>query len=77
MTIHQDVDLYAGLFDGDERGALTLAQDRVAWVQIVRGKINVAGQQLSAGDGVTISALSEIVFKLGEDAEVLVFDIPA
>ena len=77
VTIHRDVNLYAGLFDEGEEASLKLEPGRVAWVQVVRGEINVAGNQMEAGDGVAISDLCEIVLKDGKDAEVLVFDMAA
>lgn len=75
ITIHQDVNLYAGLFDGDERATLKVGPDRIVWVQVVRGEINVSGSQLNAGDGVAITELDEISLSYGKDAEVLVFDM--
>ena len=77
VTIHQDVDLYAGLFDGGESASLKIDSDRVVWVQIARGSIDVAGARMSAGDGAAIKDVSEIIFKNGDDAEVLVFDMTA
>ncbi|MEM9495949.1 MAG: pirin family protein [Pseudomonadota bacterium] len=77
ITIHQDADLYGGLFDGDETAALPLAEGRLAWVQVARGEITVAGERVSAGDGVSIRDVDEITFENGADAEVLVFDMTA
>ena len=75
VTIHQDVDLYAGLFDGEEKTTLPLREGRVAWVQVARGEIDVAGLHLAAGDGATIKNVSDITFENGANAEVLVFDM--
>ena len=75
VTIHQDVNLYSGLFDGDERATIQLQPGRLAWVQVARGAVTVAGERLETGDGVAIEDLPEITFEQGDDAEVLLFDM--
>src|SRR5204863_245324 len=40
VVIHQDVRLYAGLFDGDEAATLSLAPGRRAYVHVARGRIS-------------------------------------
>ncbi|OZI60938.1 pirin family protein [Bordetella genomosp. 11] len=76
VLIHQDARLYAGLFDGEERATLTLADGRRAWIHVARGKVTANGKPLVAGDAVAVEDESEIVLEQGEDAEVLVFDLP-
>lgn len=75
VTIHQDVDLYAGLFDGGESASFDLRSGRVAWVQVARGNITVAGKDLRAGDGLAIDEAGAFEISKGEDAEILVFDM--
>ena len=77
VIIHQDVNFYAGLFNGDEQATLRLTSGRLAWVQVARGAITVAGQQMTAGDGVALRDVDEVTLKDGNDAEVLVFDMTA
>jgi hypothetical protein len=76
VKIHQDARLYAGLFDGAETGALELASGRCAYVQVARGSVEVNGEPLAAGDAAKITDTARIVLARGEDAEVLVFDLP-
>ena len=76
VTIHQDVNLYAGLFEAGESATLALAPGRGAWVQVARGAITLNGKRLGEGDGA--SAVEEPSLSLaGTDtaAEVLVFDL--
>ncbi|CUI78172.1 MULTISPECIES: pirin family protein [unclassified Achromobacter] len=75
MTIHQDVRLYAGLFDGDESATLELAPGRRAWVHVARGSLTVNGVVLAAGDAVAISDETRVALSGGDNAEVLVFDL--
>lgn len=76
VSIHQDARLYAGLFNGDERAELPLAADRLTYVHLVRGKLTVNGQALETGDALQLAKEERLVVEAGEDAEVLVFDLP-
>lgn len=75
VTIHADARLYAGLFDGDERAELALDPARPAYVHLIRGRLEVNGQALSAGDALTLRDESRLTLAGGQDAEVLVFDL--
>jgi redox-sensitive bicupin YhaK (pirin superfamily) len=76
VTIHQDARVYAGLFDADERAMLPLAAGRKAYLHLVRGKLTVNGTPLAAGDALKASAVADLVLEKGQDAEVLLFDLP-
>jgi redox-sensitive bicupin YhaK (pirin superfamily) len=76
VSIHADARLYAGLFDGAEAAALPLAPGRIAYVHLVRGALTVNGQALAAGDALQLGELARIEISAGQDAEVLVFDLP-
>ncbi len=76
VRIHQDVRIYAGLFDGSERADLPLAANRRAYVHLARGALKVNGVALSAGDGLKVTDVSALTLSNGEAAEVLVFDMP-
>ncbi|MFZ1389764.1 MAG: pirin family protein [Thiolinea sp.] len=69
--------LYASLLEAEVERDYSLASDRLAYVFVASGSVEFAGETLTAGDGVAISANSS--FKLiGKDAaEVLLFDLPA
>jgi redox-sensitive bicupin YhaK (pirin superfamily) len=77
MTIHADAALYSGLFDGDERAELALNPARKGYVHLIRGALEVNGQQLSAGDAVMLENENRITLTKGSNAEVLVFDLLA
>lgn len=76
LTVHQDVDVYAGLL-GAQPVVHDTHTDRLIWVQVARGALSVDGERLSAGDGAAIRNVSAITFSDGDDAEVLVFDMAA
>jgi quercetin 2,3-dioxygenase len=75
VTIHADARLYAGLFDGGERAELALDPQRLAYVHVARGTVNVNGRALAAGDAVGLSEEPRLVIDNGHAAEVLVFDL--
>jgi quercetin 2,3-dioxygenase len=76
VSMNQDALLYAGLFDGAERADLPLAAGRRGYVHVARGKIEVNGQRLDAGDALKLDGVKTIELKGGREAEVLVFDLP-
>jgi redox-sensitive bicupin YhaK (pirin superfamily) len=76
VTVHQDVLLYAGHFDGSEVATMPLAVGRKAWVQMVRGAVILNGIALEEGDGVAVEGEPELQLLGGRGAEILVFDLP-
>ncbi|MDP5116135.1 MAG: pirin family protein [Burkholderiaceae bacterium] len=75
VKIHADAALYAGLFDKDEKASLAIGSDHKAYVHLIRGQLQVNGQQLQAGDALLLDGESRIELTKGQDAEVLVFDL--
>ena len=76
VRIHRDADLYAALVDGSESLAFTPRAGRRVYVHLVRGKAEVNGQPLDAGDAVKLSGGDNALrIERGRDAEVLVFDL--
>jgi redox-sensitive bicupin YhaK (pirin superfamily) len=75
ITVHQDVDLYAGIFDAGTGGRLELRPGRHAWVQVARGALTLNGVALGQGDGAAVSDESSLDLVAADEAEVLVFDL--
>jgi len=75
VHLHQDVKLYAGLFDGDESASLTVPAGHKVYVHVARGEISVNGKSLGAGDALKAVDEKEIALAHGIGAEVLVFDL--
>jgi len=76
VKIHQDVAVYAGLFDGAESATLELGTGRKAYVHAARGSVTANGQELAAGDALKLADVDAVSIEHGKDAEVLVFDLP-
>jgi redox-sensitive bicupin YhaK (pirin superfamily) len=77
VLIHQDARVYAGLFDAGERAELDVAPGRMLYVHLARGAVTANGTALSAGDALEMTASAKLTLEGGQDAEVLVFDLPA
>ncbi len=75
VVIHQDVALYAGLFDGAERAVHAVQAGRRVYVHVARGTVDVNGEHLEAGDALKAESVDKIVIENGKDAEVLLFDL--
>jgi len=76
VRIHQAARVYAGLFDGQEKTQLAIADDRQAYVHVARGSIAANGIALHAGDALKLRDVAELHVSRGENAEVIVFDLP-
>lgn len=76
VKINQDVALYASILADGESVTHELAESRHAWIQVVKGSVEVNGTRLDASDGAAISEEDriEIVSKAVE-SEFLLFDL--
>lgn len=75
LRINQDVDLMIGRFNAGDRGTYELKPDRHAWLQVATGKIDLNGQELSAGDGAAISNEKTLALTGKDASQVLLFDL--
>jgi redox-sensitive bicupin YhaK (pirin superfamily) len=76
VLIHQDVRVYAGLLDGAEEAALTVAPGRRIFVHVARGQLTANQVLLGAGDALKFTEGARLALAKGHEAEVLVFDLP-
>jgi redox-sensitive bicupin YhaK (pirin superfamily) len=72
----QDVRLYASLLSAGTTVDVGLPPNRHAWVQVLRGDLDVNGQSLRSGDAAGVSDETQLNLKAREDCEFLVFDLP-
>jgi redox-sensitive bicupin YhaK (pirin superfamily) len=76
VTINQDVKLYASILAKDETISHEIAENRHAWIQIIKGEIDLNGETLNVGDGAAISDESLLKIKSAADeTEFLLFDL--
>lgn len=75
LRVRQDMNIYAGLFDGAEQQTVALDADRYAYIHVARGGITINGISFKEGDGARVRNESSLTFTDGKDAEVLLFDL--
>jgi redox-sensitive bicupin YhaK (pirin superfamily) len=75
VRIHADARIYSGCFDGAQSADLALDPARKAYVQVLRGALQVNGMALATGDALLIEQESALHLSQGHSAEVLVFDL--
>jgi quercetin 2,3-dioxygenase len=75
LTLHQDVDLYAGKLRPGDSSRHPLPAGRGAWLQVLRGEIGLDGNELRAGDGAAVSGVGELVIRSKGASEILLFDM--
>jgi quercetin 2,3-dioxygenase len=75
LTIHQDARLYLASLLPGQAVAHPIEPGRAAWLQVLRGSVNVLGNDLSAGDGVAVTDVNAISVQAAVPSEVLLFDL--
>ena len=76
--INQDASVYASLLESGKTLDLDLKPERHAWVQLVKGELEVNGTRLKMGDGAAISNETKLTLANVSGngaAEFLVFDL--
>ncbi|HKJ17987.1 MAG TPA: pirin family protein [Xanthomonadales bacterium] len=77
VTLNQDVKIYSGLLNDEETFSYNTKPNRVAWIHVARGEVELNDEKLQAGDGVSVNPGQSLEFRNGDHAEVLVFDMAA
>jgi len=76
VKINQDGQLYASILAKNETVSRRLAENRHAWIQIVKGWLELNGETLKASDGAAISEENLLKIKaLENETEFLLFDL--
>lgn len=76
VKINQDVALYSSILAKDETVWHALAENRHAWIQVVKGSLEIGGEILHASDGAAISDEKLLKIKsLADETEFLLFDL--
>lgn len=76
IKLHQDVRLYGGQFYGDEAASHQFQKGRRGYVQVAQGSLAVNGTTLHTGDGAQLIDEEEVRLSDGNNAEILLFDLP-
>ncbi len=76
LTVHQDVTILRGEIAHGMHLEHALARGRHAWLQVVTGSLEAAGEELAEGDGLAVSG-ADVLALAGRPggAEILLFDL--
>jgi redox-sensitive bicupin YhaK (pirin superfamily) len=74
ITIHQDVNLYAAYLTKAHSLDYSFKENRMGWLQLIKGKIKLNTHELTDGDGAAIHN-ENFHIECTEDAELLFFDL--
>ncbi len=77
VSLHQDANMYVGLFNISQHATMALSPSRLAYLHVARGTIDVNGQRLTTGDALKFSDETALKVENGDNAEILLFDLPA
>ncbi|MBK6896728.1 MAG: pirin family protein [Alphaproteobacteria bacterium] len=77
LSIKQNATIYLGRFDAGRKEAFKADPNRKYWLQIVRGKVEIAGQKAQEGDGFAFAGEAFIDLKTLSEAEFLLFNLAA
>jgi redox-sensitive bicupin YhaK (pirin superfamily) len=75
LKIHQDVSVYNALLKGGEAVEHRLEPGRHAWLQVVKGTVELNGTGLGVGDGAAVSEETALTINAAEEAEIMLFDL--
>ena len=75
LLIHQDARIYLADLEAGSEIVHEIDENRHAWVQVLRGTLEVDGQTLHAGDGAAVSQERTLTLASGDRAEIMLFDL--
>jgi quercetin 2,3-dioxygenase len=76
LKIHQDAQIFLATLQAGESVSHVLASGRHAWLQVLRGSVDVNGTRLETSDAVAVSNEPQLTVAGTEPAEVMLFDLP-
>jgi len=77
LVLQQDARLYTAKLEPGAALSHQLGDDRGAWVQVVRGAVEVNGVRLDAGDGAAVEEVATVDIVGKAASEFLLFDLGA
>lgn len=75
LVVHQDVNIFLANLKSEEAVTHAIAPGRHAWLQVLRGEVNIDNHRLAAGDGAAVSGETSLSVKGLSAAEIMLFDL--
>jgi redox-sensitive bicupin YhaK (pirin superfamily) len=75
LLIHQEARVYLSSLATGQEVKHELRAGRHAWLQVVRGAVDLNGQTLAVSDGAAVSNETELAIRASEPSELMLFDL--
>jgi quercetin 2,3-dioxygenase len=75
VKIRQGAEIHFGKLDAERSLTFEMAEGHHAWVQVIKGRLNVLGETLVEGDGAGISNAASFEIGADADSEFLLFNL--
>jgi quercetin 2,3-dioxygenase len=75
LRLDQDVRVYSGVFSAGQQLDYRLEEGRIAWLQVVRGDVELDDTQLTVGDGAGVSLPGDRHLRARSAVEVVLLDL--
>lgn len=76
LTLRQDALLYQLILPQGKQLTFNTTTGRKLYIHLISGELDVAGHQLTAGDGIKISEQTALALSASRDTKALIFDLP-
>ncbi len=76
LRIEQDAQIFLATLAPRKQLSHAMPPGRFAWLQVLRGAIDVNGQRLETSDGMAVGEEPELTLEATEQAELMLFDLP-
>lgn len=75
ISINQDADIYISRLNAGKVLNYKVENKRHAWIQIVKGSLEIDGQVINYGDAIYTSTPRSLEIKANQDSEFILFDL--
>lgn len=75
ISINQDAELFLGKLKGGDSARHEIVAGRHAWLQLIKGELDVNGAHLKSGDAVAISETDALALSAAKPSDFLLFDL--
>ena len=75
ITIQQNASIFLAVLEEGATVSHQLSNGRAAWLQVIRGEVDLNGQALVAGDGAAVSEEHSLAIRGHSPAEIMLFDL--
>jgi redox-sensitive bicupin YhaK (pirin superfamily) len=76
VSINQDANMYISRTKEGDLVPFSMNSDRHIWVQVLKGKLDINGEIVAAGDAIAAGQEKSLSLKSMVDSEVIIFDLP-